>query len=165
MKNAFKALVVVMAVVMIVLAFGQWSRQSRLGQLYPAAGSFVRVGDLSLHYEEAGRGYPVLLIHGSPGFTRDYKMTLADRTSVFEDLSRDFRVFAVDRPGNGWSDRGGRGGLGLKEQTAAMVGMGMMSAPPEIPRPLLSQLSGALTQFINNGGSLTIDVTPPEPVK
>ena len=49
-------------------------------------------------------------------------------------------------------------------QTAAMVGMGMMSAPPEIPRPLLSQLSGALTQFINNGGSLTIDVTPPEPV-
>lgn len=52
----------------------------------------------------------------------------------------------------------------LRMQTAAMIGMGMMSAPPEIPRPLLSQLSGALTQFINNGGSLTIDVTPPEPV-
>ncbi|WP_203290993.1 hypothetical protein [Maricaulis parjimensis] len=52
----------------------------------------------------------------------------------------------------------------LRMQAGAMVGMGMMSAPPEIPRPLLSQLSGALTNFINTGGTLTIDATPPEPI-
>ncbi len=52
----------------------------------------------------------------------------------------------------------------LRMQAGAMVGMGMMSAPPEIPRPLLSQLSTALTAFINAGGTLTIAVTPPEPV-
>ena len=52
----------------------------------------------------------------------------------------------------------------LRIQAGAMIGMGMMSAPPEIPRPLLSQLSTALTSFVNSGGTLTIDATPPEPV-
>ena len=52
----------------------------------------------------------------------------------------------------------------LRMQAGAMIGMGMMSAPPEIPRPMLSQLSTALTNFINAGGTLTIAANPPEPV-
>ena len=52
----------------------------------------------------------------------------------------------------------------LRIQAGAMIGMGMMSAPPEIPRPMLSQLSGALTNFINSGGTLTIEANPPEPL-
>ena len=45
-----------------------------------------------------------------------------------------------------------------------MMGMGLMAAPPEIPRPLLAQLSTALTNFVNQGGSLAIDMTPPTPL-
>ena len=52
----------------------------------------------------------------------------------------------------------------LRMQAAAMIGVGLLSAPPEIPRPMLTQLSEALTGFINNGGSLTIAATPPEPI-
>ncbi|WP_300544256.1 hypothetical protein [Maricaulis sp.] len=52
----------------------------------------------------------------------------------------------------------------LRIQTGAMAAMGLMAAPPEVPRPMLAQLSTALTEFINRGGSLTIDMSPPEPI-
>ncbi|WP_339332611.1 hypothetical protein [uncultured Maricaulis sp.] len=52
----------------------------------------------------------------------------------------------------------------LRVQAGAMMGMGLMAAPPEIPRPLLAQLSTALTNFVNQGGSLAIDMTPPTPL-
>lgn len=52
----------------------------------------------------------------------------------------------------------------LRAQTAAVVAMAMMSAPPDLPRPLLADLSAALTRFLSEGGSLTIRATPAEPV-
>lgn len=52
----------------------------------------------------------------------------------------------------------------LRVQAGAMMGMGLMAAPPEIPRPVLAELSSALTNFVNQGGSLTVDMTPPEPL-
>lgn len=52
----------------------------------------------------------------------------------------------------------------LRMQTAALIGMGLMAAPAEIPRPLLAELSTALTTFVNQGGSLTIAVEPAEPM-
>ncbi len=52
----------------------------------------------------------------------------------------------------------------LRVQAGAMMAMGLMAAPPEIPRPVLAELSSALTNFVNQGGSLTVDMTPPEPL-
>ena len=52
----------------------------------------------------------------------------------------------------------------MRMQAGLLVGMGMMSAPPEIPRPLLSEFSTALTNFINQGGSMTITMSPEEPI-
>jgi len=52
----------------------------------------------------------------------------------------------------------------LRMQTAAMIGVGLLSAPPEVPRPLLTQVSEALTAFINQGGSLTVRANPPDPI-
>jgi len=52
----------------------------------------------------------------------------------------------------------------LRVQAGAMLGMSLMAAPPEVPRPVLAQLSTALTNFINQGGSLTVDMTPPAPL-
>lgn len=52
----------------------------------------------------------------------------------------------------------------MRMQAGLLVGMGMMSAPPEVPRPLLTQVSTALTNFINQGGSMTITMSPEAPV-
>lgn len=52
----------------------------------------------------------------------------------------------------------------LRQQAAAMITLGMLGAPAEIPRPLLTQLSEALAGFINGGGTVTIAMTPDEPV-
>jgi len=52
----------------------------------------------------------------------------------------------------------------LRVQAGAMMGLGLMAAPPEIPRPVLAELSTALTNFVNQGGALTVDMTPPAPL-
>ncbi|WP_291843612.1 hypothetical protein [Maricaulis sp.] len=52
----------------------------------------------------------------------------------------------------------------LRVQAGAMMGMGLMAAPPEIPRPVLAELSTALTNFVNQGGSLHIEMSPPTPL-
>ena len=52
----------------------------------------------------------------------------------------------------------------LRAQAGMMVAMGAMAAPPELPRDVLTDGSEALTQFIAEGGSLTISMTPDAPV-
>tara|TARA_R110000868_G_scaffold374055_1_gene638426 strand:- start:5189 stop:6832 length:1644 start_codon:yes stop_codon:yes gene_type:complete len=52
----------------------------------------------------------------------------------------------------------------MRAQAGLMVAAGMMAAPPEIPRTLLSEVAAALTSFINQGGSLSIELAPPVPV-
>jgi hypothetical protein len=52
----------------------------------------------------------------------------------------------------------------LRAQTGMMIGMGLLSAPPEIPRAFVTELSTASTTFVNQGGSLTIDLSPQAPV-
>jgi len=52
----------------------------------------------------------------------------------------------------------------LRQQAAAMVTLGMLGAPAEIPRPLLTELSQALVGFINEGGTITIAMEPDQPV-
>lgn len=52
----------------------------------------------------------------------------------------------------------------LRQQAGAMISLGMMGMPAEIPRPLLTELSTALVEFINEGGSITITIDPDEPV-
>lgn len=61
---------------------------------------FVQTSTHRIHYNEAGAGHPVILLHGSgPGSTGWSNF----RTNI-EVLARDFHVFAVDMPGWGESD-------------------------------------------------------------
>jgi pimeloyl-ACP methyl ester carboxylesterase len=53
---------------------------------------------LTVHVLEAGRGEPLLLIHGGGGFACGFAPLLSA-------LQKDFHVFAVDRPGCGLTDR------------------------------------------------------------
>ena len=59
----------------------------------------VAVDGVALNYVSAGRGHPVVLIHGNPGSYQDFT------GSLFEKLSRSYHVIAFDRPGHGHSDR------------------------------------------------------------
>lgn len=59
----------------------------------------VEVDGLSLSYVSAGKGRPVVLIHGNPGSHEDY--TLA----VIGKLAESYHVIAFDRPGHGYSQR------------------------------------------------------------
>lgn len=61
---------------------------------------FIEIDGIGVHYNEAGHGHPLILIHGSgPGASgwSNFSQNMAS-------LSRDFRVIAIDCPGWGKSD-------------------------------------------------------------
>jgi pimeloyl-ACP methyl ester carboxylesterase len=59
----------------------------------------VAVDGVSLNYVSAGKGLPVVLIHGNPGSHEDFTF------SLFEKLSQSYHAIAFDRPGHGYSER------------------------------------------------------------
>ncbi|WP_068262036.1 alpha/beta fold hydrolase [Janibacter limosus] len=65
-----------------------------------STGRFVQTSTHRIHYNEAGSGHPVILLHGSgPGSTgwSNFRTNIAT-------LAQDFHVYAVDMPGWGQSD-------------------------------------------------------------
>jgi pimeloyl-ACP methyl ester carboxylesterase len=58
---------------------------------------FVRVGDLTLHYAEAGQGEALVLIHGWPQHWYMWRNQIPD-------LAKRYRVICPDLRGFGWSD-------------------------------------------------------------
>jgi 2-hydroxy-6-oxonona-2,4-dienedioate hydrolase len=63
-------------------------------------GRHIATADWNIHYEEAGTGHPVILLHGSgPGATGWNNFS-----HNIEPLARRFRVLAPDMPGWGASD-------------------------------------------------------------
>lgn len=68
---------------------------------YESTSKFVKAGDVTLHYHEAGEGEPLLLMHGgSPGAS-----AWTAYWNSIEPLSRRFRVMTVDCVGYGASDK------------------------------------------------------------
>lgn len=74
------------------------AREAAALQAHPPTGSFVSVAGRRLHYEIAGSGPDLVLIHGASGSLRDLTYGLRDR------LTDRYRVTVVDRPGLGHSD-------------------------------------------------------------
>jgi 2-hydroxy-6-oxonona-2,4-dienedioate hydrolase len=61
---------------------------------------FVRTGKWRLHYNEAGKGPPMIMLHGSgPGATG-----WSNFSSNIHELSESYRVILLDQPGWGQSD-------------------------------------------------------------
>ncbi len=106
---------------MVLLVSGLWVysavRTDRIGAEFGPVGQFARVGDVDLHYVDTGAadGPVVVLLHGAASNLRDPMMALGDR------LSTRYRVVALDRPGNGWSSRGGNGDVALPSVQADYV--------------------------------------------
>jgi pimeloyl-ACP methyl ester carboxylesterase len=89
--------------------------ETRLAErAFPAAGQLVSVDGTRLRYRESGRGAPVVLLHGNPGFLEDFAPD--DPDGVFASLALGFRTLAFDRPGHGYSGRPSAAGTTPEEQ-------------------------------------------------
>lgn len=66
----------------------------------PPLGTFLTVDGVKLHYLERGEGAPVVLLHGNGTMIEDWIVS-----GVLDELARDRRVIAFDRPGFGHSER------------------------------------------------------------
>jgi pimeloyl-ACP methyl ester carboxylesterase len=62
-----------------------------------ANGKFVTVKGLKIYYEESGNGMPLVLLHGFGRTSSDWKPSISE-------LSKYYRVIAIDLPGHGRSD-------------------------------------------------------------
>lgn len=88
-----------------VLAFGWFTlaradlREAAIEARYPAIGKVIQVNGRDVHVIVKGSGPDLVLIHGAGGNARDFSLGLIDH------LADRYRVFAVDRPGMGWSER------------------------------------------------------------
>ncbi len=74
------------------------AREAAALTAHPSTGQFVTVDGARLHYETAGQGPDLVMIHGASGSLRDLTFALRDQ------LTDRYRVTVVDRPGLGHSD-------------------------------------------------------------
>ena len=114
-----------------------------LRRRYPPVGHLVDVGPGQLHIVETAPRAPergaVLLIHGASGNFADPHVALAERLAA-----QGFRVFAVDRPGHGYSDRlGGRGASSPRRQ-AGWIRAGLESLGVRDAIVVVHSLAGVL---------------------
>lgn len=117
----------------------------------PPIGRFKEVstgrGLVRLHYLDKGptdataaagaSAPPILMIHGLSGSLRHFSATILD------DLARERRVLAVDRPGMGYSDRLPGGPADLDAQADAMAGL-LDAVDAEPPLVIGHSLGGAV---------------------
>jgi pimeloyl-ACP methyl ester carboxylesterase len=74
------------------------ARETAAEAAFPPTGQFVTVSGRRLHFEMAGSGPDLVMIHGASGSLRDLTFSLRDR------LTDRYRVTVVDRPGLGHSE-------------------------------------------------------------
>ncbi|MDP2121116.1 MAG: alpha/beta fold hydrolase [Hoeflea sp.] len=105
----------------------------------PQLGAILPVAGGTIHHTDTGPrdGQAVVLIHGLAGNLRNFNY------GMVEDLSREFRVIVIDRPGSGYSRRDADGLAALPAQ-AAMVWELLDKLGVEKPVLVGHSLGGAL---------------------
>ena len=105
MKHVMRRLLTILVFLAILLAVFWFARpydvdfdEARANIPFAEYSHFVNLGQVRIHYQEKGTGVPLLLIHGFSSSTFSWK-------DIFEQLSRNFRVIAVDLKGHGFSDK------------------------------------------------------------
>jgi len=85
----------------------------RRGDLTPP-GAFVVAGGVRVHYVRAGKGPPLVYVHGAKGSTYDFTLSVGPR------LAERYETVAIDRPGSGFSDRPATGQNRPEAQAAVL---------------------------------------------
>jgi pimeloyl-ACP methyl ester carboxylesterase len=88
-------------VILLVILFGMTGVATYFYRLLFRKGAFFEVNGVRLHYVEAGRGTPVILVHG---LACDHAANWM-LPRVFQKVSRRYRVIALDNRGHGMSDK------------------------------------------------------------
>ncbi len=119
-------LIVVVAFAAITLSFFVFTHwyANRIAGLHPPRGEFVETGEFRLHYTNVPPATPsaaapgrrtIVLVHGASGNEADMRIPLADRLA-----RQGYRVISFDRPGHGWSERGGENEASPASQARAL---------------------------------------------
>jgi pimeloyl-ACP methyl ester carboxylesterase len=114
---------ILLALLAISAALALFSRRVAMKVEYaiPPCGKFIDVPGARLHYVDQGvapAAKPVIvMIHGLGAHLHHFKYALVD------DLSRDTRVIAVDRPGSGYSTREPGCAIRLTDQADAIIAL------------------------------------------
>ena len=133
-----------LAILLLVLPlYSEWLG-FRATQTYPPRGSFSTIGDIILHYRDiaptASKG-TVVIVHGAWSAHADLLETVAPALS-------NYRIIAVDRPGQGWSSRPGRWDWASPQRQAETV-MALLDRIAPEPVVLVGySLGGALSARI-----------------
>jgi pimeloyl-ACP methyl ester carboxylesterase len=105
MKKLLKVLLILFSVAVIALIVFWFARPAdvsfdevRAGIPNAEYSHFADIDGVRIHYQEKGTGTPLVLLHGFTSSTYSWK-------DVFEPLSQNFRVIAVDLKGFGFSGK------------------------------------------------------------
>ena len=105
MKKLLKVLLVLVVIAAIAFTIFWFARPAdvsfdevRASVPNSAYSHFADIDGVRVHYQEKGTGTPLLLLHGFTSSTYSWK-------DVFEPLSKDFHVIAVDLKGFGFSGK------------------------------------------------------------
>lgn len=105
MKKFLKVVLVLIVIVALALAIFWFARPAdvsfdevRASIPNSEYSRFADIDGVRIHYQERGTGTPLVLIHGFTSSTYSWK-------DVFEPLSKNFRVIAVDLKGFGFSGK------------------------------------------------------------
>jgi pimeloyl-ACP methyl ester carboxylesterase len=128
------AVIILIAIIVVLLAaLAAWTRLKarEIEALYPPTGEMIDVGGYKLHAVHVPRPAdaglpPLVFIHGASGNLLDQSVPFRPR---FEGRAE---MLFVDRPGHGWSERGGKANATPDGQAnaiaAAMKAKGISSA-------------------------------------
>ena len=102
--------ILALAVLWAVVQYRARMHEAQAETTHPPEGRLIEVDGHTVHAVVMGEGPDVVLIHGSSGNTRGTALSLAPR------LAREFRVFIIDRPGLGYTDRINTSGATITQQ-------------------------------------------------
>lgn len=88
-------------------------------------GQFVDTDDLKIHYVRAGRGRPVILLHGWPEFARSWMHNLPALAAHFDVIAPEFRGFGETVAKQGRQDGGTPPQLLAKDLKAFIDALGL----------------------------------------
>jgi pimeloyl-ACP methyl ester carboxylesterase len=122
----------------------------RVEKALPPRGQFIEVSRARIHYLDKGSGPPIVILHGLGGQMGNFTYALLDQ------LTGEFRVILMDRPGSGYSRRAPGATGRLTEQASIVAGFIRKLG---LDRPLLvgHSLGGAI--------ALGVALDHPEAVK
>lgn len=102
------------AVVAGLVLFSVWTAW-RVEKVLPPRGKFLQLTGARIHYLERGSGRAIVMVHGLGGQSANFDYGLVD------ELAREYRVIAVDRPGAGYSTRESDDSARLRTQAAIVA--------------------------------------------